>query len=80
MSFWAATSSMSRLFTDSAAVRKVFTDLAAGADAVCCLFDTADGAPEQAFYGNDETADDAQGSVRFLEEHLLLGTWPVPGR
>ncbi|MFE8950998.1 hypothetical protein [Streptomyces althioticus] len=80
MSFWAATSRMSRLFATSTAVREVFTDLAAGADAVCCLFDTEDGAPERAFYGDDGTADDAQGGVRFPEEHLLLGAWPVPGR
>ncbi|MEQ8143744.1 hypothetical protein [Streptomyces sp. OP7] len=80
MSFWAATSRMSRLFADSTAVRKVFTDLAAGADAVCCLFDTEDGAPERAFYGTGETADDGLDRARFPDEHLLLGAWPVPGR
>ncbi|MFI0501509.1 hypothetical protein ACH3WN_01370 [Streptomyces albogriseolus] len=51
LDFWAATSRMSRLFEDSAAIKKVFTDLAEAAGAVCCLFDTGDGGPERLLWG-----------------------------
>ncbi|NIL50571.1 hypothetical protein HBK87_08235 [Streptomyces sp. 2BBP-J2] len=51
LDFWAATSRMSRLFEDSAAIRKVFTDLAEASGAVCCLFDTGDGGPERVLWG-----------------------------
>ncbi|MFC8402625.1 hypothetical protein ACFUG9_03235 [Streptomyces griseoincarnatus] len=51
LDFWAATSRMSRLFEDSVAIREVLTDLAEAAGAVCCLFDTGDGAPERVLRG-----------------------------
>lgn len=44
---WAATSRMSRLFGRSGSVREAFAGLAAASGAVCCLFDTGDGAPER---------------------------------
>ncbi|MEV5362942.1 hypothetical protein AB0L12_09200 [Streptomyces cellulosae] len=51
LDFWAATSRMSRLFEDSAAIGKVFTDLAEASGAVGCLFDKGDGGPERVLWG-----------------------------
>ncbi|MFF5404684.1 hypothetical protein ACFY8K_36225 [Streptomyces misionensis] len=80
MEFWAATSSMSRMFARSAAVREVFTGLTAAAGAACCLFDTGDGGPEQVCWLNGEPTDEPVSGPRFPDLRALVNTWPDPGR
>jgi len=77
---WAATSGMSRLFSRSTNVRKVFTDLAAASGGVCCLFDTGDGSPEQVCWLNGETTQEMVPGPRFPDRRALVATWPAPER
>ncbi|WP_394427841.1 hypothetical protein [Streptomyces sp. SGAir0957] len=72
---WPATSRMSRLFARSANARKAFTDLAAASGAVCCLFDTGDGAPEYVCSLNGQTVNEAIGGPRFPSRQALVATW-----
>ncbi|WP_031028450.1 hypothetical protein [Streptomyces sp. NRRL WC-3725] len=72
---WAATSGMSRLFAQSANIRKVFTDLTADSAGVCCLFDTGDGAPEQVCWLNGEPTLEMVSGPRFPDLRALVATW-----
>ncbi|MEU3102829.1 hypothetical protein [Streptomyces griseoflavus] len=76
--FWAATSAMSRLFAASASVRDLFTDLASASGAVCCLFDTGDGGPEEVCWLNGEPTREMIGGSRFPDVQALVATWPDP--
>ncbi|MGX9883623.1 hypothetical protein [Streptomyces sp. NPDC002276] len=75
---WAATSAMSRLFAESAQVRKAFTDLTADSGGVCCLFDTGDGGPEQVYRLNGEPVRESVPGPRFPDLRALAATWPDP--
>ncbi|MDR2997540.1 MAG: hypothetical protein LBU78_05430, partial [Microbacterium sp.] len=46
LNFWAATSRMSRLFEQSAEIRRTFIGLAEAAGGVCCALDRGEGDPE----------------------------------
>ncbi|MGW1216765.1 hypothetical protein ACWD5F_44735 [Streptomyces sp. NPDC002499] len=72
---WAATSAMSRLFARSASIRKMFTDLTADSEGVCCLFDTDDGAPEQVCWLNGEPIQEMVSGPRFPDLRALVATW-----
>jgi hypothetical protein len=78
LEFWAATSSMSRLFAQSARIREAFTDLTAASGGVCCLFDTGDGGPEQVCWLNGETTQEMVSGPRFPDLRALVATWPDP--
>lgn len=75
---WAASSGMSRLFAQSANVRKVFTDLTADSGGVCCLFDTGDGAPEQVCWLNGAPVRETVSGPRFPDWQALVATWSAP--
>ncbi|MGV9453736.1 hypothetical protein [Streptomyces sp. NPDC003635] len=77
---WAATSGMSRLFAQSGSVRKVFTDLAADSGAVCCLFDTGDGAPEQVVWLRGESVQETFPGPRFPDRQALVAAWSAPAK
>lgn len=72
---WAATSRMSRLFAQSAGIRKAFTGLTADSGGVCCLFDTGDGAPEQVCWLNGEPTAETVSGPRFPDLAALVATW-----
>ncbi|WP_129308941.1 hypothetical protein [Streptomyces sp. L2] len=79
MEFWAATSGMSRLFARSGRIRETFTGLAAASGAVCCLFDTGDGAPEQVCWVHDESASEGVSGSRVPDlRAFAAAAWPDP--
>ncbi|SFY50065.1 hypothetical protein [Streptomyces sp. F-1] len=80
MEFWAATSTMSRMFERSATVREVFTGLTAAAGGACCLFDTGDGGTQRVCWLNGEPADEPVPGPRYPDLRALVDTWPDPGR
>jgi hypothetical protein len=78
LEFWAATSRMSRLFEQSAVVRRTFTALTEAAGGVCCLFDTGDGGPERVCWLNGKESTETITGTRFPDLPSLTSTWPDP--
>lgn len=79
LEFWAATSTMSRLFARSARVREVFTGLTAASGGVCCLFDSGDGSLGPVCWLNGETIQERDSDSAYPDREYLVASWPDLG-
>ncbi|MFF5897918.1 hypothetical protein ACFY8O_18550 [Streptomyces argenteolus] len=79
LEFWAATSTMSRLFARSARVREVFTGLTAASGGVCCVFDIGDGSFGPVCWRGGETVQPTDSDAAFPDREALVASWPDPG-
>ncbi|MEU8928170.1 hypothetical protein AB0D10_46010 [Kitasatospora sp. NPDC048545] len=78
LQFTAATSGMSRMFEQSASVRKVFTDLTAAAGGVCCLLDTETGTFDICWLNGETVSGETVPGGRFSRFHNLVAAWREP--
>ncbi|MFE3074373.1 hypothetical protein [Streptomyces sp. NPDC059247] len=78
LQFTAATSDMSRMFVESASVRKVFTDLTATAGGVCCLLDTETDVFDICWLNGETVSGETVPGVRFSRFHDLVAAWREP--
>ncbi|MFF0561578.1 hypothetical protein [Streptomyces sp. NPDC004266] len=78
LQFTAASSSMSRMFVQSASVRKVFTDLTATTGGVCCLLDTETDIFDICWLNGQTFSDETVPGTRFSGFHDLVATWCEP--
>ncbi|MFF2078035.1 hypothetical protein ACFVXG_25165 [Kitasatospora sp. NPDC058162] len=79
LQFTAATSGMSRMFAQSASVRKVFTDLTAAAGGVCCLLDTETEVFDLCWLNGGPVDGETVPGARFPHFHDLVRAWREPG-
>ncbi len=78
LQFTAATSDMSRMFEQSASVRKVFTDLTAAAGGACCLLDTETDTFDICWLNGETVSGETVPGVRFSRFHNLVAAWREP--
>ncbi|MEV7239174.1 hypothetical protein AB0N06_36390 [Streptomyces sp. NPDC051020] len=78
LQFTAATSGMSRMFVQSASVRKVFTDLTAATDGVCCLLDTETDIFDICWLNGETVSGETVPGARFSRFHDLVASWREP--
>ncbi|MGW5343383.1 hypothetical protein [Streptomyces sp. HUAS TT3] len=78
LQFTAATSSMSRMFVQSASVRKVFTDLTATTGGVCCLLDTETDIFDICWLNGERFSGESVPGARFSRFHDLVAAWREP--
>ncbi|MFI6063074.1 hypothetical protein [Streptomyces sp. NPDC051286] len=78
LQFTAATSGMSRMFEQSASVRKVFTDLTAAAGGVCCLLDTETDIFDICWLNGETVSGETVPGARFSRFHNLVAAWHEP--
>ncbi|MFB8241051.1 hypothetical protein ACFC58_31390 [Kitasatospora purpeofusca] len=78
LQFTAATSGMSRMFVESASVRKVFTDLTAATGGVCCLLDTESDIFDICWLNGETVSGKTVPGVRFSRFHDLVAAWREP--
>ncbi|MFG3041842.1 hypothetical protein ACGFYZ_33575 [Streptomyces sp. NPDC048330] len=78
LQFTAATSSMSRMFVQSASVRKVFTDLAATTGGVCCLLDTETDIVDICWLNGETFSGETVPGTRFSGFQDLVAAWCEP--
>ncbi|MEV0537856.1 hypothetical protein [Kitasatospora sp. NPDC050463] len=78
LQFTAATSGMSRMFVQSASVRKVFTDLTAATGGVCCLLDTETDIFDVCWLNGDTVSGETVPGARFPRFHDLVAAWREP--
>ncbi|GAA2154899.1 hypothetical protein GCM10009760_54300 [Kitasatospora kazusensis] len=78
LQFTAASSDMSRMFEQSASVRKVFTDLTAAAGGVCCLLDTETGIFDICSLNGETVTGETVPGTRFSRFHNLVAAWREP--
>ncbi|MFB7337123.1 hypothetical protein ACFC00_36790 [Streptomyces adustus] len=78
MQFTAATSGMSRMFEQSASVRKVFTDLTAATGGVCCLLDTECDVFDICWLNGETVSGETVPGARFSRFHDLVAAWREP--
>lgn len=78
LQFTAATSDMSRMFEQSASVRKVFTDLTAATGGVCCLLDTETEIFDICWLNGETTSGETVPGARFSRFHNLVAAWREP--
>ena len=75
LQFTAATSGMSRMFEQSASIRKAFTDLTAASGGACCLLDTETDVFEICWLNGQLMRETVPGP-RFARFHELVAAWP----
>ncbi|GAB2952123.1 hypothetical protein [Streptomyces sundarbansensis] len=75
LQFTAATSSMSRMFVQSASVRKVFTDLTATTGGVCCLLDTETDIFDICWLNGETFSGETVPGTRFSGFQDLVAAW-----
>ncbi|MGW4161379.1 hypothetical protein [Streptomyces sp. NPDC004788] len=78
LQFTAATSGMSRMFAQSASVRKVFTDLTAATGGVCCLLDTETDVFDICWLNGESVSGETVPGARFSRFHDLVAAWGEP--
>ncbi|MFD8707670.1 hypothetical protein ACFV1W_34655 [Kitasatospora sp. NPDC059648] len=78
LQFTAATSGMSRMFVESASVRKVFTDLTAATGGVCCLLDTETEIFDICWLNGETVSGETVPGARFWRFHDLVAAWHEP--
>ncbi|MER7955742.1 hypothetical protein [Streptomyces sp. NPDC096030] len=78
LQFTAATSSMSRMFVQSASVRKVFTDLTATTGGVCCLLDTETDIFDICWLNGETISGETVPGTRFSRFLDLVAVWCEP--
>ncbi|MFF1905188.1 hypothetical protein [Kitasatospora sp. NPDC058218] len=78
LQFTAATSGMSRMFVQSASVRKVFTDLTAATSGVCCLLDTETDIFDICWLNGETVSGETVPGARFSRFHNLVAAWREP--
>lgn len=78
LQFTAATSGMSRMFVQSASVRKVFTDLTAATSGVCCLLDIETGSFDICWLNGETVSGETVPGTRFSRFHNLVAAWREP--
>lgn len=78
LQFTAATSSMSRMFVQSASVRKTFTDLTATTGGVCCLLDTETDVFDVCWLNGTTLTGETVPGTRFSRFHDLVAAWHDP--
>ncbi|MGW5425103.1 hypothetical protein [Streptomyces sp. NPDC003943] len=78
LQFTAATSNMSRMFVQSANVRKMFTDLTAVAGGVCCLLDTETDVFDVCWLNGETVSGVTVPGARFSRFHDLVAAWREP--
>ncbi|MEU9130449.1 hypothetical protein AB0D08_20520 [Kitasatospora sp. NPDC048540] len=78
LQFTAATSGMSRMFEQSANVRKVFTELTAAAGGACCVLDTETDTFDICWLNGEAISGETVPGARFPRFHDLVTAWREP--
>ncbi|MFF9194913.1 hypothetical protein ACF09L_06885 [Streptomyces sp. NPDC014779] len=78
LNFMAATTGMSRMFEQSASVRKLFTDLTATTGGVCCLLDTETRVFDLCWLNGEALSGETVPGIRFPDFEDLVAAWRDP--
>ncbi|MET8506518.1 hypothetical protein ABZV60_17970 [Streptomyces sp. NPDC004787] len=78
LEFMAATTGMSRMFEQSASVRKLFTDLTATTGGVCCLLDTETHVFDLCWLNGEALSGETVPGARFPDFDDLVAAWREP--